>query len=248
MSNGHVAVLLVAGVGERLRPLTADRPKALMDLGGETILSRAVRLLVQCGVSELIFATGYREDAVKQAVQGCPVPVQFCRNDAYDRTQNSVSLWHCANAISGRPFFKLDGDLVFSSEVLKRLEKPGSGIATAVEYRNDLGAEEMKVTVDSTKSWITNFGKHLDPAQSYGESIGLELVGSDAVGPLFSALSQSIEKHITSLYYEDIYARLIKQGTKAPMVDVSDLGWCEIDTLSDLENARELLRSGRVQD
>ena len=55
-----LAILLCAGGGTRLRPLTDDRPKALVDVGGETILHRATRLLLLAGVSEIVVATGYR--------------------------------------------------------------------------------------------------------------------------------------------------------------------------------------------
>src|SRR5258707_5402385 len=89
------AVILVAGIGSRLRPITDDRPKALVDLGGETILSRTVRLLASYGVRRVVLATGYREDAVRAAMQGAPVPVEYCRNPEFDRTQNSVSLALC---------------------------------------------------------------------------------------------------------------------------------------------------------
>ena len=64
------AVILVAGVGSRLRPLTDDRPKALMDLGGETILGRALRLLRSAGVHDIVLATGYREDQSRSALSG----------------------------------------------------------------------------------------------------------------------------------------------------------------------------------
>ena len=74
MSSTKTAVLLVAGIGSRLRPLTDDRPKALVDIGGETILGRAVRLLGEHGVERLVLATGYREDAVrgKRSTPGSP--------------------------------------------------------------------------------------------------------------------------------------------------------------------------------
>ena len=110
MQTTDVAVILVAGVGQRLRPLTEDRPKALVEIGrGETILGRAVRLLVAAGVRELVLATGYREDAVRSAMASAPVRTTFVHNEAFDRTQNAVSLHLCAAAVAGRSFFKLDG-------------------------------------------------------------------------------------------------------------------------------------------
>src|ERR1700710_1153722 len=95
-----VAVILVAGIGSRLRPITDDRPKALVDIGGETILGRAVRLLASYGVRRVVLATGYREDAVRAAMRGAPVAeVEYCKNPEFDRTQNSVSLALCRQAL-----------------------------------------------------------------------------------------------------------------------------------------------------
>jgi choline kinase len=240
-SASPVGVILVAGVGSRLRPLTDDRPKALVEVGQETMLGRAVRLLLDAGVGELILATGYREDAVRAAMAGCPVPVRYCRNDAFDRTQNSVSLWLCREAIGGRPFFKLDGDLLFRAEALQRLSRAPEGVAAAVDFRPGLGAEEMKVRASEGR--VLDFGKHLDPATASGESIGLERVSGVAVSRLFHALDRSVQAGETSLYYEDIYARLPADGVDLWAVDVSDLGWCEVDTPEDLDTARARVAS-----
>ncbi|MCS6898618.1 MAG: phosphocholine cytidylyltransferase family protein [Myxococcales bacterium] len=231
-----VGVILVAGVGSRLRPLTNDRPKALVDIGGETILNRAVRLLLEAGVSELVLATGYQEDAVRAAMRGCPIPVHYCRNEAFERTQNSVSLWLCREAIAGRPFFKLDGDLLFRPEALRRLDQAPPGLAVAIDFRAGLGAEEMKVIACNGR--VLHLGKHLDPAASSGESIGLERVNGVAVLHLFHALEEAICSGETSLYYEDVYARLPAKGVDLWAVNVSDLGWYEVDTLEDLNAAQ----------
>ena len=246
MQTTDVAVLLVAGVGQRLRPLTDDRPKALVDVGGETILARAVRLLLAAGVRELVLATGYREDAVRAAMAACPVPVTFVRNDAFDRTQNSVSLFLCREAIGDRAFFKLDGDLLFHAGALTRVGRSTGALAAAIEAGHALGDEEMKVLVDGDR--ITAFGKHLDPARSFGESIGLERVSGVAVSSLFHSLGEAFAAGETGLYYEDVYARLVGHGLDARAVDVSDLPWTEVDTSDDLARARALVATGKLDD
>lgn len=228
-----------------MRPLTDDRPKALMEIGGgETLLSRSVRLLVEAGVQEIVLATGYREDAVREAMRGCPVKVSYCRNEAFDSTQNSVSLLLCEEAIGGRAFFKLDGDLLFHPEVLRRLGAAPEGIAAAVDRRAALGAEEMKVAVSGGQ--IRAFGKHLDPATAHGESIGLERVSGVAVSSLFHGLRDAVTSGDTSLYYEDIYARILGPGVASWAVDVSDLPWTEVDTPEDLAKAQALGASGEL--
>ena len=237
-----VAVILVAGVGSRLRPITDDRPKALVDLGVETILGRAVRLLTDYGVGKIVLATGYREDAVRTAMQGASPTVLYCRNPEFDRTQNSVSLALCRNALADGAFFKLDGDVVFGRQVLERLDASSSELAVAVDAGRMLDAEAMKVTVSGSD--IRAFGKGIELAASAGESIGIERILASAAAPLFDALDAAIAGGETNLYYEDIYSRLIAAGRlRAQAVSVGDLPWTEVDDFADLERARELVRN-----
>ena len=239
-----VAVLLAAGGGTRLRPLTYDRPKALIEVGSETILHRAVRLLVEVGVRELVVATGYRSEAVRAAFAGFPAAVTYCHNAAFDRTQNSISLLRCAEAVRGRAFFKLDGDVLFRREVLERLGGDAASIAVAVEKRDDLGEEEMKVIAEGSR--IARFGKKLDPSKCVGESIGIERLSATGGDRLFAALAIAEREGHTDLYYEDVYSRLIEEGTDARLVDVTDLPWIEIDTADDLARARARMNAGEL--
>jgi len=240
------AVILVAGIGSRLRPITNDRPKALVDLGGETILGRTVRLLASYGVRKVVLATGYREDAVRAAMQNAPLAVEYCRNPEFDRTQNSVSLALCRDALGSDAFFKLDGDVVFQRQVLERLDGSAAELTVAVDAGRTLDAEAMKVTLAAPGALqISAFGKGIELSQSAGESIGIERIASSFSPVLFAALDAAIEGGETGLYYEDVYSRLIaSRRLEAEAVPVADLAWTEVDDFADLERARELVRSG----
>jgi choline kinase len=256
------ACILAAGIGQRLRPLTDDKPKALVEVDGKSFLDRLVTQLVSVGVTELIVATGFREDAVARALEKAPIPVVLCRNEAFDRTQNSVSLHACADALlagGAQPTFKLDGDVILDVEVLQRLlgafEKTGAGLLAAVDrhVKGDLGAEEMKVKLAGNPgegaNRITAFGKGLDPRTAAGESIGVELLSAPAVSSIVDALGVLVTSGTTDLYYEDVYDRLLlaKGGAlDARAVFVDDLPWTEVDTASDLARAGEIARRTRL--
>jgi choline kinase len=239
-----VAVILVAGVGSRLRPLTDDRPKALVDIGGETILGRAVRLLSDYGVERIVLATGYREDAVRGAMRGVAPRVEYYPNQRYDSTQNSVSLALCRAGVRGEAFFKLDGDVVFQPEVLERLDASTAPLAAALDSGRHLDEEAMKARVGEDRR-ILAFGKQIAVAGSAGESIGIERISAGMADGVFDALEAAIADGDEQLYYEDVYSRLIASGAlQAEAVDVSDLPWTEVDDSADLERARALIQAG----
>lgn len=245
MARTKTAVILVAGIGSRLRPLTDDRPKALVDLGGETILGRALRVLSDRGIERTVLATGYREDAVRRAVEGFGMSCEFVHNPEYATTQNSISLARCAKTLKGTDFFKLDGDVVFQPEVIDRLDAVTAELAVAVDRGRLADAEAMKVRLRDPSSTLTisAFGKGIPLTHSAGESIGIERLSAHAADLVFEALFAHAERGELGLYYEDVYSELIARGElEARAVDVGDLPWTEVDDTVDLARARALIR------
>jgi choline kinase len=239
MQSTRAAVILAAGIGSRLRPLTDDKPKALVEVSGRTILGRAVDALFAYGIERLVVATGYREDAIRSALAGAPVEVIYRMNPRYETTQNSVSLALCRDALEGLAFFKLDGDVLFEPAVLDRLDAGSGTLSVAVDRGVALDPEAMKVQVVEDER-IVAFGKGIPVEKAAGESIGIERIAAAASAAVFDALEAAINNGETGLYYEDVYSRLIGHGVAASLVDVSDQRWCEVDSSEDLERARSL--------
>jgi len=234
-------VLLVAGIGSRLRPLTDSIPKALVQVGHRTILEHAVQKLRATGISRFVFATGYREQAVRDAARSLGIDAVFCHNPNFETTQNSVSLALCREALDGRAFFKLDGDLLFESAVLERLGRAAGGEAVglhaAVDGVRPLDIEAMKVSCDN-QGQILAFGKQLPLEGADGESIGIEHVSAEAARGLFQALHQKLQCGCVDRYYEDVYSELIAaKELRGRRVEVGDLAWAEVDTMEDLAAA-----------
>ncbi len=241
MGATKTAVILAAGVGSRLRPLTDDKPKALVPVAGKSILLRALEALRSAGVERLVIASGYREDALRRELARAPFEVIFRANPDYATTQNSVSLAKCRDALVGESFFRLDGDVVFDAEILLRLDSARALLATAVDSRRALDVEAMKVRVDPRSGSITGFGKAIPIAEAAGESIGIERIDGAVAKLLFDGLDEAAARGETHLYYEDVYARLIGRGElRASAVEVGDLRWCEVDAPEDLADAERL--------
>jgi choline kinase len=240
METTETAVLLVAGIGSRLRPLTDEIPKALVSVGRYTILERAVMTLKQRGVKSFVFATGYRQEAVEAKAKEWQIDAAFCHNEQYETTQNSISLLKCANVLKGKSFFKLDGDVLFDPAIIDRLLASEAGLAVAVDGKRPLDEEAMKVQLGE-QGQISRFGKPIAVRDAYGESIGIERLSSDVGAAVFDGIAELERQGIVNRYYEDVYASLIQRGTiSAAAVEVGDLTWTEVDSPEDLVKAREL--------
>jgi choline kinase len=239
MQSTRAAVILAAGIGSRLRPLTDDKPKALVEVSGRTILGRAVDALLAYGIERLVVATGYREEAIRTALAGTGIEVAYRKNPRYETTQNSVSLALCRDVLSGSAFFKLDGDVLFDPGLLERVDAGTGMLAAAVDRGARLDPEAMKVRI-AAGDRIIAFGKGIPVADAAGESIGIERVSAAASASVFDALEEAMKKGETGLYYEDVYSRLIDNGLVASLVDVSPQRWCEVDSSEDLDRAGRL--------
>lgn len=239
----RTAVLLVAGTGSRLKPLTNHVHKSLMSLGSESILHRMIRQLRACGIVRCILVTGYCEDAVKAAVASFDMPIQCVRNSDFANTQNSISLACCAELVSNEAIVKLDGDLVLDTEIIRRILKCDSPMVVGVDRSRRLDQEAMKAEIDE-RGRVINLGKSISIAKSQAESIGIEKLDANSTRLVMSKIEELRESGVIDRYYEDVYAELIREsGLVAKGLDIAGLRWTEVDTLEDLELARGLVAS-----
>jgi choline kinase len=234
------AVLLAAGVGSRLRPHTDRLPKALLPVAGKSILERSLQAFAELGIAEAIVVTGHLRENIEEALRRSPLPARAVFNPRYATANNYYSLLIAESALSGEDFVKLDADLVFLPEVLKRLlEMPGD-LALALDRSVALGDEEMKILIDSAGR-VLRVSKRLLPKDCAGESIGMERIGAAFSRVLFDELRALDREGLTDSYYEDAYDRLAQRGGfDLRCADVSGMRWYEIDDEKDWKEADRL--------
>lgn len=233
------AVLLAAGQATRLRPLTDDRPKCLLEIGGETILTRAVRILVERGCDSLVVVDGYRGDMIR-AVLGDRfrrLAVRYVRNHDFTTTNNAWSLL-LADFEPARGMLLLDSDIVFAPAVIDRLLADPAPNRLGLRTRGELGAEEMKVRL-GPNGLVADLSKEIPAAEAAGESVGIEIFAPDFAAELYKILrARRNAGRLRDEYYEAAFVATIAAGQELAAVDLGDLPCREIDTPADLAAAR----------
>ena len=185
------AVILAAGVGSRIRPLTNNTPKSLLKVGDKTILQRMIDNILTVGIDQIAIVTGYLEDQIKDFIaQTYPdLKVEFIRNEIYDKTNTAYSLNLTRDFVEDDNFIKFDADVVFEKEILERLISNNQESCLCIDKNINLEAEEVKVIVDK-EGKVLEVGKKIHPKKAKGESIGIEKIGKNAAKILFEELAK----------------------------------------------------------
>lgn len=236
------AVILAAGVGSRIKPLTDNCPKSLLEVGGNTILEMMISNIQDCGINEVVFVLGYLQEQIKDYV-GSKFPdlnAQFVTNERYAETNTGFSLMLTKNFIRESTFVKFDADVVFDKEILRKLIECEYANCLCIDRDINLDAEEIKVIIDD-QSRVLKASKSVRPEDAVGESIGIEKISSSTAKLLFAELEEMMEEEENHQeYYEGAYERLFEKDIPFHALDISGLRWTEIDTKEDFATAEKI--------
>jgi choline kinase len=238
-----IGLVLAAGPGRRLHPLTADLPKTLLPLtDGRTILDLLLGNLSSVGLEDVVVVTGFAARRVEERVPDLErrhgVRLQLVFNERAEEWNNAYSLWLAREAFREGALL-VNGDTVHPAGVEKTLlAARGPDVLLAVDSEKKLGAEEMKVVLADDGA-LSRINKDVDPATADGEYIGVALIEPEAAGPLAKALEATWRRD-PLLYYEDGWQELVDRGGRVDVAPVGTIDWVEVDDHADLARAREL--------
>lgn len=244
------AIIVAAGPGSRLNPLTNEIPKCLLEVGGKTILERALEALRENGIEKIVVVRGYCSHLIDYP------NITYYENPNYRENNILRSLFYAEGEMNDDLIFSYS-DIVYSSEIVAKLMECESEIALIVDVnwlqhyngrdRHPISEAEL-VKVANGK--VVKIGKGVvSPAEAHGEFIGLAKFTEFGAEAMKAAYHRVAEEHpaapfqnaasLEKAYMTDMIQELVDNGSLVQSIDIEG-GWMEIDTPQDLERARRL--------
>ncbi|MCA1378999.1 MULTISPECIES: phosphocholine cytidylyltransferase family protein [unclassified Bradyrhizobium] len=242
------ALILAAGVGSRLRPLTELSPKPLVQIHGTPILHNALHNLGCLGVEHVTIVVGYRKEAIQDACGSRfgSVTINYVESSVYDRTGSACSLWLARDALLSGDYFVLEGDVFFEENVLRQLIITEATNAAAVAPFHEL--MQGSAVLLSDLGFISEFRLKQTARDLiaggpplYKTMNLLRLSASTLRTEVIPALDDMIRAGATQAYTEELLSYLVEtRGLLLAAVRCDGLRWYEIDDAEDLRTAERI--------
>ena len=234
-------IILAAGQGSRLLPLTQDLPKALLDIHGQTLIGRQIDAFAACGVKEFVVVTGFRPDLMDEALARIArrnrVTVRTVYNPFYAVADNLASCWMARHEMDG-DFIQVNGDNVFRADLAQALLAAGGApVIAAVARKQHYDADDMKVVLASGR--LLRIGKQLPLEQVNAEALGFYVFRGQGPRLYRETLEEMIrEPDGLHQWFPAAIDRLAGR-VQVGALDLTGMEWCEVDYPTDLKLARE---------
>ena len=239
------ALLLAAGTGSRLQPITDDSPKCLTEINGKTILERLISNLREWGFKRLVVVVGHYKrhivDSLASSTHG--LTIEYVTNPEYRTTNNIYSLWTARNAIQ-EPFLLIESDLIFEAALLKDMLQPDRiAVSNILPWMNG-----TMVAVDHSQR-VTRFHAdgHSPRYEPTYKTVNMYSFSKSSWQRIVRRLEQHVSAGKVNAYYETVLGEMvIDGGLSLRAVFFDNERWYEIDTPEDLRQAeQQLLRVRR---
>ncbi|MCH8898081.1 MAG: phosphocholine cytidylyltransferase family protein [Chloroflexi bacterium] len=245
-------IILAAGMGTRLRPLTDVTPKCLVPVNGKPMLEYQLECLARAGLPESVLIVGYRADQIISRIgnyyQG--MAISYVKNPLFQETNNLYSLWLARDYLDD-DIILTEADLLYEDDLIRELvQHPAQSVAVVDRYRPPMDGTVILAENNIANALVLKVNQ--GPGFSYKsalKTVNIYKLSRSAMRNLvLPELSAFVEAGRIDQYYEAIFGDLLAQKRlRMSVLGAAGFKWAEVDTREDLSAAEELFgRQARV--
>ncbi|MBL1140621.1 MAG: phosphocholine cytidylyltransferase family protein [Proteobacteria bacterium] len=225
------AIILAAGKGSRLYPITLNKPKGLLKIGNESILDRLVRQFKAVGINDVLLVVGYQKECL---IKHFGKSVRYSEYKNFANTNNLHTLWSVKEELNDDVVITF-ADLIVHQSIIDDLVESRNDITMVVDTSQVLEGT-MRVAVNDTG--ITSITTTTVDEAS-GNFIGISKFSKAGCELLIDEMSSMIDGHHND-YYTIAVDQLARKGTLVGYCNASEHIWREIDTKDEYDEAKDI--------
>ena len=232
-------ILLAAGLGSRLGPLTSEIPKATINVVSQPLIQRVIKFVEQIGATDIIVVGGHNSQHLWKVIENSDVTK--VDNPNY-RKGNLYSL-EAAEKYLDQDFIIMNIDHLYPTHLARMIGETKEGVWAVADFDRPLYPDDMKIRVKgllNKDACVSAISKELDEYD--GGYCGITVVRGKSRGLYMAAYENVLRHGRDQAVVEDILAELIHLKQPPIVLDISGIRWIEIDTQEDLANAERILR------
>ena len=230
------ALILAAGLGTRLAPITNDKPKSLVPVNGKPILLKQIDNLHENGITDITIISGYKADILEKTVHELFPEIKIIESVDYATTNNMYSAYLGRESVEGSAFLMMNADVFFDSSIIKSLIEFESQDAIVVEIGRYV-EESMKVV--EKDGHLVGISKAFSKDEALGVSIDVYKFSAEGGAAFFNKCREYIEDRKELKMWSEVALNDILEDSDFRACPLNGR-WLEIDNHDDLAEAERI--------
>lgn len=230
------AVILAAGLGDRLGDLTNDTPKAMVKVDGRELIARVMDFTDHPSIDEKVVVTGYKSEKLENFLRTNYPETKIMHNPKY-RKGNILTLKAALPALHDG-FILMNVDHIYPKRMMPHILSKATGISAICDFDRTLVSDDMKVKLQDGK--LSHINKTLDDFDC--GYIGMTFCEKQTLGKYLESFNAHLDDAGDSSCVENVLGWMAEKDIEINICDASGMPWLEVDTPDDLALAEEALR------
>ena len=248
------AIILAAGMGRRLGDFTRNNTKCMIEVNGERLIDRYIRLLSKYHLNRLIIVVGYEAQNLIDYIghrYDNVIKIEYIKNPIYDKTNNIYSLTLAKDALCQDDTILLESDLIFDEKILDLLiSHPDTDLALVSKYESWMDGTMVRIDEErNIVNFIPKQAFRYEDADVYYKTVNIYKFSKEFCRDKYVPFLEAYSKVMgNNEYYEQVLRVLIYlHDSSLRALPVEDCKWYEIDDVQDLDIASTLFSAGEVK-
>ena len=237
------AIILAAGTGSRLGKYTKENTKCMLEVNGRTLISQALEMLNNVGITKLILVVGYKRENLIEHVGNRykNIEIEYIENPIYNKTNNIYSLYLAKDELAKDDTLLLESDLLFEESILKKLlEDKRASLAVVDKYQAWM--DGTAVTLSENDDILGFYGKkafRFQDVEEYYKTVNIYKFSKEFSKNVYIPFLEAYSKAMgDNEYYESVLrVILLLEDQELKALRLNGEKWYEIDDIQDKANA-----------